>query len=108
MAVVDLHSDGVVELDTDPWGLERGFHDVTIVDMGGLPNRRRLWTSCLFSADNGRQRCSEIWCGYSRTYIRCVHRPRNASVIHDRGIVPTVKSGLNVICIAMWLHITWT
>ena len=42
-----------------------------------------------------------------RTWIRCVRRPSNESVIPGRGIVPTVGSGLNAICTDMWLHIIW-
>ena len=80
-AVVHLHSDGVVVLDTvlDVFGLtgrrpeaavvrvlqgrdersvralipdlrvlERGFHDVTTVDMGTRPSRRCPWTIILY------------------------------------------------------------
>ena len=71
-AVLHLHSDGVVDLDTvpdvlgltgrrpeaavagrdersvrvlipHPWVLERGFHDVTIVDMGDFPEPSALY-----------------------------------------------------------------
>ena len=117
-AVVDLHSDGVMDLDTVPdvigltgcWsgaavcrilqgrdvqsvhvlvpdsrGLERDFHYVTIVDMGDLLESpvsmdelsllRRQWPP------TGRPQCSGIWYGCSKTWIQCVRRPRNGSVI---------------------------
>ena len=36
-----------------------------------------------------------------------MRRPRNASVIPSRGIVPPVGNGLSVICTDMWRHIIW-
>ena len=61
----------------DSRGLERNFHDVTIVDMGDLPEVSVSIDdlSPLRSANNGRPRCSAIWCGCNKTWIRCVQRP---------------------------------
>ena len=81
------------------------FHDVTVVDMGDLPESsvsmddlsllRRQWPPTV------------LWCGYSRIWILCVRWPRNFSVIPGRGIVPTVTNGLNATCIAMWCPGAW-
>ena len=68
-------------------------------------NRRCRWTNCHFSGNNGRPRSSGIWCGCSKTWIRCARKPRNGSVIPGRQI-PIVINELNAICIVMWLRIT--
>ena len=49
-----------------------------------------------------------LWYGCSKTWMQCVRRPRNGSVIPGRGSVPTVTNGLNATCIVMWLPINWT
>ena len=131
-AVVDLHSDdgpgrywpdcsaagsrsdsgstrkSVHALVPDPRVLERGFHDVTIVDMGDLPDSlvymdelsllRRQWPPTVLRHMVRLQQDLDT--------MRA--EAKKLSVIPGRGIVPTVTNGLIATCIAMWLHITWT
>ena len=94
-------------LDPDPRMLERGFHDVTIVDMGDLPEPsvsmdelsllRRQWPATVLRIMVWLQHLDTMR-GEAKKHFRSI-RP---------GIVPTVENGLNATCIAMWLHITWT
>ena len=139
-AVVDLHSDGVMYLDTVPdviglsgrrkpqgvgfsrdemcgvcvslFWIHGGWSRISMTSPSltwvTYLNRQFQCTSYLFSADNGRPRCSGIWYGCSKTWMRCVRRPINGSVMPGRGSVPTVTNGLNATCIVMWLRITWT
>ena len=87
----------------DPRGLERGFHDVTIVDMGDLPETSVSMDKCLLRRQwPATVLRNMVWLQQD------VQRPINASVIPGQGLVPTVESGLNATCIAMWLDITWT
>ena len=135
--MVDLHSNGVVKLDTvpdvigltgrrpgaamvrilqgrdvhalvpDPRGLEQGFHDVTIVDMGDLPEPsvsmdelsllRRQWPVTV--------RRHMVWLQLELDTMRA--EAKKYFVIPSWGIVPTAENGLNATCIAMWLHIIW-
>ena len=92
----------------DSRGLEQGFHDVTIVDMGDLPESPVSMNNCHFSASNGHLRSSVIWFGCSRTWMRCAWRPRNGFAIPGRDGVHTASHGSNVTCIVMWLRFTWT
>ena len=66
----------------DSRGLERNFHDVTIVDMENLPE--------VSVSIAGRPWSSDIWCGCGRTCIQCVQRPGGGSGVLVRGGVPTV------------------
>ena len=88
--------------------LVHDFHDVTILTWVICLNRRYQWTNYHFSANNDRPRSSVIWCGCSKIRMRWARRPRNGSIMPGRESVPTATNGLNVICIVMWLRITWT
>ena len=83
---------GVSVLVPDSRGLERNFHDVTIVELGDLKCRCQ-WTTYLCSADNGRPRCFAIWYGCNKTWIRCVQRPENGSEMPDRRSVRNATNG---------------
>ena len=113
--VVDLHSDNVMDLETvpdvlglsvralvpDTRVLERGFYDVTIVDMGDLPESsvsmdelsllRRQWPPTVLRHMVWLQQDLDTMCAEAK----------NVSIIPGRGIVPPVKNGLNATCIAM-------
>ena len=136
-AVVDLHSDGVMDLETVPdvigltgrrpgaavcWilqggdvrsvralvsdsrGLEREFHDVTIMDMGDLPESsmsmdelsllRRQWPPVVLR--------HMVWLQQVLDTMRAEAKKRFRNT--RRGSVPTVTNGLNATCIVMWLQ----
>ena len=69
----------------DSRGLEWDFHDVTIVDMGDLPES-----------------------SVSMDELSLLRRQWPPTVIPGRGSAPTVTNRLNVTCIIIWLCITWT
>ena len=77
----------------DARGLERNFHDVTIVDMGDSPEVLVSMETYLFSADNGRPRCSAVWYGCNKTWIRCVLKLGNGSEMPYRGSVQNATNG---------------
>ena len=52
----------------DSRGLKQDFHNVTIVDMGVLPESSVSMQKYPHSASNDHLRSSVIWCGYSRTW----------------------------------------
>ena len=88
---------------------ERGFHDVTIVDMGDWPEpslslddlsqRRLQWPVTVLR--------SMVWLQQDLDHMR-VAAKKNVSVIPGRGMVPPVGNGLGVICTDMWRHIIWS
>ena len=91
----------------DPRVMERGFHDVTIVDMGDLPEPslslddlsqlRLQWPVTVLR--------SMVWLQQDLDSMRAAAKKR--FLIPGRGIVPPVGNGLSVICTDMWRHIIW-
>ena len=96
----------VLVLVWDPRGLDQNFHDVTIVDMGDVPESsvsipelsllRQQWPPAVLS---------HMVCGSSRG---CVLKQGSDSVRPGRVVVFTTAHGLSVTCIDMWQSFTWT
>ena len=61
----------------DSQGLDQNFHDVTIVDMGDVPESSVSLPSCWHSASSGHLRSFVTWCGFSRIWRGCGPMPRN-------------------------------
>ena len=93
----------------DPRGMDQNFHDVTIVDMGDVPESSvsipdmsslsQQWPPAVISHMGWRQQELE---GI------CVRQPSSVSVRVDRVVVCTVAYGLSATCIGMWRGSIWT
>ena len=84
--------------------MERGFHDVTILDMGDSPEPS-------LSLDD----LSQLRLQWPVTVLRSMQDLDNMRVAAKKrfrnarpGIVPPVGNGLSAICTDIWRHIIWT
>ena len=74
----------------DPRVLERGFHDITIVDMGDLPEPSVSLDDLSLLLLQWPVTVSGIWCGSKMNWMLCARRPRNDSGTSGQVIVRTV------------------
>ena len=52
----------------DARGLDQNFHEVTILDMGDVPEASVSSPSCRYSVSSGHLRSFVTWCGCSRIW----------------------------------------
>ena len=83
-------------------GVDQNFHDVTIVDMGDVPE------SSISIPELSMMSQLATWGGTSRNLRGCVRRLSSVSVRVGRVVVYSGEYGSSVICICTWRDFIWT